>query len=558
MGLEALEGLWIGYTANLTKRTEDSARVGVNRWLTGAIQMTSIFNSIYTIEKALKAINPAFEKIPTAIQCVAYLTPVITNIVCSKFNINRHPTIKKTAVIINNHIGNVCVVAIAVSSVALIAFGQEIVGCTILAFLILGYAQRRCWLPLKLSQGIDFIGFVGNNVARIIIAEDLYYKFTAFVEVGNFAYLRVASLKQWFSKSTKKQSDRPITNPLEQKELIIDPLHLHRESVLPKAPDVDLKSLKTLFQKFDLYNEDQFYFIKEAILKDEHWNENHADKNSDEQIIKYITDGLDNFIKSVSTESIKNGEVWDYRSIKNRTKHIAQQLPNKSKEDQFTTLIQMALASYYCPAAYFEKIRSIYFTICDKFEEDSLASRIHQKLNESRKLLFESFLYFLKINLPENYPLDVEDNHFYNEFLNFLGDEFGLAEVEDAKQDALSYIDIFSKKLLLLLYRPLIKPYVSKYTKKYIMESLKEGLENGQIPDSLVSRWYMDEYLTILRKQEKPNPEELEKDYNQRLIEKATAWVQENVYDSLTGRIEPTYLYFLLEKMGVFKCQKIA
>ena len=39
MAIAALDGVWVGYTANLYKRMEDSALVGVNRFLTAASQV---------------------------------------------------------------------------------------------------------------------------------------------------------------------------------------------------------------------------------------------------------------------------------------------------------------------------------------------------------------------------------------------------------------------------------------------------------------------------------------------------------------------------------------
>ncbi len=238
-----------------------------------------------------------------------------------------------------------------------------------------------------------------------------------------------------------------------------------------------------------------------------------------------------------------------------RARHITHKLSFSSKEDQFINIIHLALASYYCPAGYIEKVRTIYYSVCSAFEQDSIKARVFQILDAGRRHLLQSFLYesFLKKTNPLKFLYDPQDIHIYNEFINFLGEKFNLSEVQDAKQDALSYLDILDKKFLQVIYHPLVKPFIHKYNKNYIIETLSDGITNGQIPYKLINRWFIDEYLLVLRPKAPKRGNETDRNYNKRLIQEAKKWVRDNVYDIMTGKIEKKYLLFFLIKMSVLK-----
>ncbi|NGX34264.1 MAG: hypothetical protein K1060chlam1_00615 [Candidatus Anoxychlamydiales bacterium] len=555
MAISALEGHWIGNSANLYKQTEDSARVGVNRFLTASAQIASISNAIFISTKALDALKFSFSTTSSFLtKTFLYLTPIITNAFCYKFNLQKNPYLKRSVILINNHIGSICNLAIAIASIALISLGLPFLGYISLTWIIIGFIQRRRWLPLKVSTGINFIGFVGTNVARLALG-NYHHKFVALLEIGNLVYLQVAAYKKRHLTIKTSPPNILITNSFNADSLQVDPKHLTEEFPIPKPPEVDLKKLKTIFQKFNLSNPNYLKILKKAIFEDEYWNEFHSDKNSDAELINYIKTGLNNFINNVSNRTIKSGEISDYRFLQARAKHIAYKLSSSSNEDQFINIIHLALASYYCPAGYLEKVRSIYYTVCSAFELDSIKSRVSQVLDNGRRHLFQSFLHsFLSRNsYLVKVLLDPQDNHVYNEFVNFLGESFNLSECQDAEQDALSYLGILDKKFMQLLYRPIVRPFINKYNKDFIIETLYEALTNNQIPYELINRWFIDEYLLVLRPKTPIHRNETDRNYNERLIQEARRWARENVYNIMTGKIEEKYLSFFLIKMGILK-----
>lgn len=557
IAITGLEGLWIGEASKVYKNIDDSARAGVNRYLTIVAQIASIFNAIYIAQKVSQAASLTMPKnISLGIQSILYLTPIITNLLCSKLSLQKNPEIKRALIFINTHIGTVCQVAVAVSSVALIILGQPILGTVSLAFVIAGFVQRRNWLPLKVSQGIDAIGFIGINIARISLG-DPFYKFIAVCEIGNFAYLKIVQLKKQHSSPARIEPPNIlITNIPKLKDISIDSRNLAAESLISEPPPVDLKDLENIFQKYDLKNPIYFGFVKKFVTKDEHWIENYSDRNKDEQLVEYINQGIKNLFEIIANSTTASDAISDNCSILARVKHITHQLPNLSEEDQLINIIKLSLATYYCHPGFVEKVRAVYYTVCNAMEEDSIESRLTQILSDARRQLFHTFLYdffYVKPNLAKFF-LDPQDNHFYNEFVNLLGDDFNLAEVEDAKHDALASLDIFSKKILNLMYKPFTRQFIKKYNKKFIIRALAEGIKNRQIPNAQIESWFIDEYGLALRPYLRPQEDnESERNYNESIRKEVEQKVLKNAYNYMTGQIKIKYLCFFLLRMGIFK-----
>jgi len=90
MVVSALQGHWIGNSANQYKQTEDSARAGVNRFITATSQVASISNARFISEEALKVLEFSFStKTSFLTKSLLYLSPLITNILCSKFELKK-------------------------------------------------------------------------------------------------------------------------------------------------------------------------------------------------------------------------------------------------------------------------------------------------------------------------------------------------------------------------------------------------------------------------------------------------------------------------------------
>ena len=124
MGINALNGAWIGHSFYTFKRCEESYRAGVSRSETALAQMACVNNALAQASAALNHAGAIDGEFSLLIKGVCYLTPVITNYLCSCLDIKEFPNSKKLANFANDQLSTLCQVAIITSSVALIALGQ--------------------------------------------------------------------------------------------------------------------------------------------------------------------------------------------------------------------------------------------------------------------------------------------------------------------------------------------------------------------------------------------------------------------------------------------------
>jgi hypothetical protein len=555
MTVDAFYGVWVGHTTNQCKQNEDSARVGINRFITAVSQMSLFSNAIHAVQRVQKA-SSAFSKTPLSWKqkAIFYITPIITNTALSKISLKEHPTLKKTISYINSNLGSICNLAVTISSIALIALGQSTVfGVVSLSFMIIGYMQRRCYMPVFISKAVSSIGFVGSNISRVLLGGYLS-KAIAALEIANFCYSKYADYTKVppLPKSIEEPSAE-IPGRYIIVDLEINQKHLTIKPEIPKAPDIDLNVLQTIFDKIDLNNPKLENMLLQTVKKDEHWLEFHSDKDSNEDILKYVKKGLTSYINNIKNRKIKSGEIFNYSSLIDRSKHITKKLLTMPVEDQITKITRLSLASYYCPAGYLEQVRAVFYTVCDTFDQDTIQGKTYQALDYYRRRLFQMFMHQLFDKNPVSVLADVNDIHTYNEFLNLLGDRFCLAESKEAREDALSYIDIATKKLYQYIYKKMIDPFIEAYNSTYIIDSISEAINNGQIPFKLVEPWFIEEYKDIIQKNTRKWPCESIKHFKNRIDKKVKDFVHENVYDIETGEINTYYVGYFLMKMGILK-----
>lgn len=701
------DGLWHGYGSNMYKRMEDSSLAGVvNRILTTVSQIGAISCAIGLTNKALEAAS-CKAAISFPWKCVLFLTPIISNITCSKFNLKENPNIKRTAIFINSHIGSVCQIASLVSSIALIIFGHTIIGSVSLSFIIAGYFQRRCWMPTYLNFGINAFGSIGINVVRLLV-ESPFYKFIAICEIANFIFIQYNKYKIYFEKplsdllsskinitdippfssleisnehykdqikniptpeieikilndmlnnmievfdlknpdnfktlkdivdknietlnnivkknlETLNKKEFNLKNPEDLEKLLdilknnIDKLNNKEKNSdnLETSKDIakknlesrnekelDLKNpdnvktlidsaqknLETLNQKeFDLKNLDNLKMLKDIVqknidyakmiktredfveknisplkqivIKDEHWLEFNSNQQSNDQILNYVTKGLNNLINNLNNQIITTGDIVDYKPLIKYSKHIAADLRTTKKEDKLDNLVKLSLASYYCPAGLQEKVSSVYYAVCNRVEEASLKFKLYQALELSRTMIFDQFISFSYNIYPSimQRAMDITDNHNHNELINLYGRYFHLTNAQKAAQeDSLAIVDIITQKIMEVLFGRTMKDYFNhKYTKEHIIQTLSEAIKDSRLPYALVEKWFIDEYADFLKSTKPKLSSQEESDYNKELRNKATNWVQKNLFtDEMQTNFNEELLGYFLIRHGVLK-----
>ena len=113
-------GTSIGTGITDVKRIEDSVRVGRNALLTAVTQTTQFHYSSTLANAALEA--GGYEAVPFEGKLVGYLAPSLIAFYIKQGVSNS--ALRKTLLFIQDHLGLLCQLAAAISSIALIAFGH--------------------------------------------------------------------------------------------------------------------------------------------------------------------------------------------------------------------------------------------------------------------------------------------------------------------------------------------------------------------------------------------------------------------------------------------------
>jgi hypothetical protein len=538
-----LNGVWVGHTAFVYKRTEESYRAGVNRPYAIWGQVGCVNNAIYQVFESFKALS--FNPLALPLQAVCYLTPVIAGFLTSRISFDSYPRMKRVILAIYNNISSVCQIAIMVSSVALICLGQALLGGATLFFIGFEIYQNHFKVSLLGNKTINGLGFILSNFARLTIG-GLHHKILCVIDVGCF-------LSDLFSSYGSKKPITRVPDPninVVNSELLtnlkIDSEHLKFRQELPTPPQVDLEQLERLFNQINWQEKEFQDLLQKKVKEDEHWKENFGDKKSDEELFSYVKKGVRLFINNISNRTLPNGESNDPEKLEVKARFILDALSRKDKKVKAQNIVELSIAAYYCPAGYMRAVKNAFLTVCDdRFEHESLPNKIYSSLDFERKHLFEQFLYELKRATDASiirHLVDPEDIHNYNWFSNAIGGEFNFQAARDENEDPLSYISSIGKQLLSFVARPFIKKYIQKYNPELILDSLKRSIGNLFIKDSLLQEWFIDEYFQLNRTSNQST--EIQK-------RQARDWVYENVYIIETGMIKDQYLNYLLYKMGI-------
>lgn len=540
-----LNGVWVGHTAFVYKRTEESYRAGVNRPYAIWGQVGCVNNAIYQVFESFKALS--ISPFSLSVQAVCYLTPVITGFLTSRISFDASPRMKRVILAIYNNISSLCQIAIMVSSVALICLGQTMFGASTLFFIGFEIYQNHFKVSLIGNKTINGLGFVLSNLARLTLG-GLHHKILCLIDVSCFLSDLFSSYTGTKPKKSVPDSNINIVNSDLLTNVKINTEHLNFRQELPAPPQVDLEQMETLFRQINWQEKDFRELLQKKVKEDDHWRENFGDKKSEEELFQYVQRGVRLFIKNISNRTLPNGESNDPEKLEVKVKFILDALSRKDMRVKAQNVVDLSIAAYYCPAGYMRAVKNAFITVCDDtFEHESLPNKIYSSLDFERKHLFEQFLFELKKATDSSvirHLVNPEDIHNYNWFSNAIGGAFYFQAARDENEDPLSYISSIGKQLLSFMARPFIKKYIQKYNPELILDSLRRSIGNLFIKDSLLQQWFIDEYFQLNSSSSSLSIEAQKR--------QARDWVYENVYDIETGLIKEQYLKYLLFKMGVF------
>ncbi|MBA3957808.1 MAG: hypothetical protein H0X51_05365 [Parachlamydiaceae bacterium] len=584
MASDILNSIWIGNSSIVCKLWEQDAQKGVNRHLTVWWQIAQI-NCVDAIVSLMqKKLSTTSTFGVYSMPRVLYLTPFIINFLCEKCDAKKYPRLKKTFTFINSQVGTVCQLAIAVSALWLIFCGQPI-GYISLVFIIKGFAERRLWVSSSLDYAMDYIGFAGVNISRFLSGNPFY------ICIGLFDITALAMIifkmirptirpKPVLIQATKENLYNILNLPefLAMGRMRMNPQHLMFKEAPPPPSNTNIDKFQEMYEKFSLTDITLRNLILDKVGRDDHWLEFYSNKNTPEQMIAYVSEGLRRFIQQTGHRKIKLANKEQYEELENRVKWITSTLLRRPNDKhKFEILIDMALFAYYCPLKIINEIKDLYNMICDTHELESLEYSYNHLLFKQREVLFARMLNRRNGNEEDDdennigkdtvggrvlqtsqLVMNMKEHHSYAFAVGILGDDFGITGC-DALEGLVSYSKFLLKPLLHKTFSEEIDDFKSTYCLSYIYEETRE-LSPRTSHFNKVRNWFIEEFKTALEETEPKQPHELPSAYQKRLRELATERVDAVdeygngiVFDGDTARLKRNYLAYLLLRLGILE-----
>ncbi|NGX40000.1 MAG: hypothetical protein KR126chlam1_01340 [Chlamydiae bacterium] len=494
--LPALEATHHGLSLNWSTRLEESVRAGRNSYFIASFQLHQSSKALAFADKALKAAGAQ----PTilALRVVVYLTPILLAIL-TKVGIS-NDLARSAVLFIQNHLGNLCHVVAAVSSVAMIYFGSTLFGVTALTLLGIGLLDRHGLLPrqmrriIHLCSPVILIGtsvFFGNLLDRIFIALtfSLYaYNFYCYLRPSHTNYRAPTNCLSYENlKNMMQNRSIPSTVTINRKYV--------NESIPLQAPDCDIRKC---VKAFDAINwETHASALRKKIESDKKFQETLGDptKKTNQELIAFAQKSLKGFIESVINKRILEGEPLDYERLHNYLKVITAHLP-KEKDEITKTDILFRLAiegGSYCGPGKYEVSESIYASLAGKAQELPFRVKVLSALQDQRNKVIE-FLYTFEVKTAGDsigQLVDFQDVHIYNTFRNLYGEDKGLRK-GGADNDSLAVIDPLRGLIINYTFGLGVNKAFWQVHDQRIIGETKEAIGTSRLPKPEFYQWWRD------------------------------------------------------------------
>jgi hypothetical protein len=564
---QILSSTLIGLSAVLDKQTEDHYRRGVNLTYSAISQISSVDNAITQLSLALIA-STGSDRIPASLKFCCYLTPIVMALASTHLSPRSNKKLRAILMPVHKYTGTMAHWVILISSLALIRFGQPISGGIPMVFILYGFAQRKNLISNRVHQVVKNLGFLVVNGLRLTNGNTMQQAYALFyisIEVNtwyarrkNQMLLNTEFKKEplVFEKFKSLIEDRfqdfrlpsrldlyPFVdtragNLLLPRRYNLDSLHLEIntnkvfKNLVPPPISQSLDELKSLFKRLKLKIDER---IRDYVKQDEHWAMFYCDKSSDQDIYTYLETGITNLVDTINNRGERSGE-FQFTSLidlKSRLSHIIKALKKREKSLQIATIIQLALASYYCPIAYNVVIERYYDTLCNYLGEDTAPGKLAQILQYDRLSSFQGFFnstqenlnWYQRILTPKN------ETHSYHYFANLLSDDF-LLPLSHSLEDSLASPIPLEKPIYRWCYKTDIDKFKMKYTLEYVFALTQKAITEGTLGNSLVESWFAHDFFG-------------------KMDDNSIIKIREVIYDD-RNILKPIYVLYFLVKEGFF------
>ncbi len=330
------QGVESAIVSTKLKKIEDSVRAGGNSYLTAILQIFQGLKALNFVNKANQAAGrPLFSWAGKSLVC---LTPVVLAILKNTEAVPEK--IRPILTLFKDHLSNVYQIAVIVSCVSLLFFGQTSFAVSSLVILGIGAMDRNRWLPCELRR------LVHQSTEPLLIGTSLF-----FGDVIDRT-LALLSALSWCAELYLSLNKKSLPFDLQQNltsetvsALLCKPSQIKINktfvdyNLFPPVPDIDIQFF---IEKFDKINwEKHIQTLREKLRRDTRFITYYltTDNKTDEQIIAIAKDSLQTFIDEVKERRIRQGEPTDYQKLHDYLKIIAKHIEGECDEVAWTDVL---------------------------------------------------------------------------------------------------------------------------------------------------------------------------------------------------------------------------
>lgn len=490
MAVSLVQGMHYGLQQHSINVVENSVRAGRGTVFTAIFQSCQVVNVMTVVEKVFALRNLPF--LSNRIQWALYLTPVA--IVVAGAQKIKNETAKQILLAIQDNFGAFCNIALAVSSIAMIYFGNAPFGIASLISIVIGILDRQGILPENQRHLLHKFLPVILAITGLLVATDLLSRVISLIVVLGFVAEKVLpnnsdkvvpALKET-KFLTKKQFIQLTTNPHSHHQLKVRESHLDESLPLITPPDdVDISILEKIYSQVE-WSQKNIMSLRNKLSEDDKFTTDHVSVNdkTDEFLIEYAKKGLETLIKEIKAKHIPDGEPPDYDRLTSYLELIAMALQKESNENvKFHRLLKLTVeAGLYCGPGKYEAIEDLY---ADSVYGMPLTTRIKTlfSLHELRLCIFK------KAYSKNSLKCLHSDLHAYNQQLNILEGTYKLDRA-GARNDSVALIDFASKKILGFFYSLFHNKFFKKeYAVDPISKHFQDTFGASHLPKPLFYNW---------------------------------------------------------------------
>lgn len=454
-------GLKFGGLMNQALEQDDTFRKGRHHFMTALNQILEWNLALEQVARYFQMANISYSLKSWSI--ARYIVPMGVAYLASRQIQELH--ISKIANFVQDHLGTLCLIVMAVSTVALYRIGQMALAVTTLSYLSLGVLSRYNILPQSVQNLLHranfFIGnltglYLGGNFVRLICSMNLmiaavekYFEHRQSMEekeVGNALDLKEQEIPEENGLEDKAEKTTLSLTELQQltndTECPIRRAHVHKKSLPPVDADVRIEEILERCDQIDWSKHE--HVVEKKLSKDKRWVEVGQFQSKP---LDYFKRNLQHLIESIKNRDILEGKPASYEMLEYYCRYIAQNLKEQDEMTQADLLILLGVeGGEYCGAGKFGIIEEVYENLLSQANGLPLETRVLACEQQERKRVWQHIYQLVWTTNPFSqifgYFSDVNAIHNANVFINLVqaGRRFGIPH-EAAKNDQTATIN---------------------------------------------------------------------------------------------------------------------